>query len=171
MEVLGQYAIIISVRKSSEEYWGGADMSVRQINKEVSLVRWYPDYDTALMWYQDAELCRQVDGRDGVYDMEKLKRMYQYLNQKGWLFYIKYKEELCGDVCLQYSGEVNIVISKPYQNKHIGRSVISEMIRIAREHDIRELYAEIYDFNHQSQKMFKSAGFEKTEGNKYILVL
>ncbi len=141
----------------------------RIVDEEIMLVRYYPNYKTTLAWYQDLDLCRQVDNRDAVYDLELLKRMYNYLNKHGDLFYIKYKNRLCGDVCLQPSGEVNIVISKPFQNKHIGRRVMNEIIQLARETGIHELRAEIYAFNRQSQKMFQSIGFVKAGDEQYIL--
>lgn len=142
-------------------------MRNRVVDAEITLVPYYPNYQTALAWYQDLELCKQVDNRDSVYDLDLLKRMYQYLNKHGDLFYIKYKGRLCGDVCLQPSGEVNIVISKQYQNKHIGRRVMNEIIQLAREKEIRELHAEIYSFNTQSQRMFQSVGFVKVDEEIY----
>lgn len=142
-------------------------MENRIVDDEIVLVRYYPNYRTTLAWYQDEQLCKQVDNRDAVYDLELLKRMYQYLNRRGDLFYIKYKNRLCGDVCLQSSGEVNIVIAKPFQNKHIGRRVIGEIIRLAKERNIPKLYAEIYAFNTQSQKMFQSIGFVKVDSERY----
>ena len=146
-------------------------MENRVVDEEIVLVRYYPNYKTALAWYPDPELCKQVDNRDTVYDLDLLKRMYHYLNRHGDLFYIKYKNRLCGDVCLQPDGEVNIVISKPFQNKHIGRRVVNEMIRLAKEKNIRELHAEIYSFNTQSQKMFRSVGFKKVDDEQYVLTL
>lgn len=129
-------------------------MKNRVVDKEIQLVPYYPNYKTTLMWYQDLELCKQVDNRETAYDLDLLKRMYKYLNQHGDLFYIKYKNRLCGDVCLQPNGEVNIVVAKPFQNKHIGRRVINEIIKLAKEKNIQKLHAEIYSFNVQSQKMF-----------------
>ena len=146
-------------------------MKCRTVDEEIKLVGYYPNYSTALVWYQDPELCRQVDNRDAVYDLNLLKAMYRYLNKKGDLFYIKYKNRLCGDVCLQADGEINIVIAKPYQNRHIGRRVVGEIVRLAREKGIGELYANIYAFNMQSQRMFESAGFERTDEEKYVLRL
>lgn len=143
----------------------------RIVDEEIILVRYYPNYKTTLAWYQDLDLCRQVDNRDTTYDLDLLKRMYKYLNSHGDLFYIKYKNRLCGDVCLQESGEVNIVIAKPFQNKHIGRRVIREIIQLALEKNIPELQAEIYSFNTQSQKMFQSIGFTKAQGEKYTLTV
>jgi len=146
-------------------------MNSRIVDGEITLVPYYPNYKTALAWYQDPELCKQVDNRDTVYDLALLKGMYQYLNRHGDLFYIKYKNRLCGDVCLQPSGEVNIVISKPFQNKHIGRRVMKEIIRLAKEKQLSSLHAEIYTFNTQSQKMFQSIGFTKAGDERYVLNL
>ena len=146
-------------------------MKNRCVDKEITLVRYYPNYKTTLGWYQDRGLCKQVDNRDTVYDLDLLKRMYKYLDKRGDLFYIKYKNRLCGDVCLQSSGEVNIVISKPFQNKHIGRRVIKEIIKLAKENEIAELHAEIYNFNIQSQRMFQSVGFEKSADEHYVLIV
>ena len=146
-------------------------MKNRIVDREIVLVPYFPNYRTALAWYQDLDVCKQVDSRDHVYDLDLLKRMYQYLNRHGDLFYIKYRNRLCGDVCLQPSGEVNIVISKPYQNKHIGRRVKGEIIRLAREKQLPQLYAEIYSFNTQSQKMFRSLGFSQISEEQYVLQL
>ena len=142
-------------------------MKSRIVDEEIKLVGYYPNYRTALVWYQDAELCKQVDNRETVYDLDLLKRMYRFLDRRGDLFYIKYKNRLCGDVCLQFDGEVNIVIAKPFQNKHIGRRVMNEIIQLAREKEIRELHAEIYSFNTQSQRMFQSVGFVKVDEEIY----
>lgn len=141
------------------------------VDQEIKLVGYYPNYKTALAWYQDLDLCKQVDNRDTVYDLGLLKDMYRYLNKKGDLFYIKYRNRLCGDVCLQPDGEVNIVVAKPFQNKHIGRRVMDGIIRLAKEKGMQELHAEIYSFNKQSQKMFESIGFRQVDDEKYILVL
>ena len=146
-------------------------MTTITIDNEIKLVKYYPNYKEALPWYQDPQLCKQVDNRDSVYDLDLLKAMYQYLDKKGDLFYIQYQNTLCGDVCLQDDGEINIVVAAPFQNKHIGRRVIHGIIKLAKEKELQELYAVIYSFNTQSQRMFESVGFQKTEAEKYILVL
>lgn len=146
-------------------------MEQRIVDEEIKLVKYYPNYATTLEWYQDLELCKQVDNRDSAYDLDLLKAMYRYLNKHGDLFYIKYKNRLCGDVCLQPDGEVNIVVAKEYQNKHIGRRVVCELMKLAGEKDMKELYAVIYSFNTQSQKMFESIGFQKVEEEKYKFIL
>lgn len=146
-------------------------MKNRIVDEEIKLVRYYPNYAAALEWYQNLELCKQVDNRDTVYDLDLLKRMYKYLNKHGDLFYIKYKNRLCGDVCLKHDGEVCIVVAKPFQNKHIGRRVIGEIIQLAKEKEIQELHAEIYSFNTQSQRMFESLSFQQVDTEKYSLIL
>ncbi|MBQ8830122.1 MAG: GNAT family N-acetyltransferase [Oscillospiraceae bacterium] len=146
-------------------------MSFRIVDKDIKLVEYYPNYAVSLPWYQDPVLCKQVDNRDTVYDLKLLKAMYKYLNKNGDLYYIKYKNRLCGDVCLQKNGEINIVIAKSFQNKHIGRRVISEIIKLAKEENMHELHATIYSFNIQSQKMFESVGFKQADTEKYILTL
>ena len=115
----------------------------RVIDEEIALIKYYPNYKTALEWYQDLQLCKQVDNRDTVYDLDLLKGMYKYLDTHGDLFYIKYKNRLCGDVCLQPNGEVNIVIAKGFQNKHIGRRVMHAIMQLAKEKGIQKLHAEI----------------------------
>ena len=52
------------------------------IDSEIKLIKYYPNYEAALPWYQDPQLCKQVDNRDTVYDLDLLKAMYQYLDQK-----------------------------------------------------------------------------------------
>lgn len=63
------------------------------------------------------------------------------------------------------------MVAKPFQNKHIGRRVIREIIQLAKEKGLREVYAVIYSFNGQSQKMFESVGFQQVDTEKYQLVL
>lgn len=108
---------------------------------EIALAPYSPNDAAALPWYQDPALCRQVDNRDGACDSERLKRMYSYLNRRGDLYYIKYRNRLCGDVCLHPDGEINIAAAAPFQNRHIGRRGMGELVRMAREKGVPRLYA------------------------------
>ena len=137
------------------------------VDPQITLVPYYPNYATTLPWYQDKTLCKQVDDREEPYDLDRLKRMYRYLDHHGDLFYIKYNNRLCGDVCLQDNGEINIVITQPYQNRHIGRRVIHALIQLAITQNRTKVYARIYPFNMQSIRMFESAGFIKAEHDFY----
>lgn len=141
------------------------------ITPSLRLVPYYSAYETTLPWYQDAELCHQVDNQNRIYDLSILKNMYEYLNAHGDLFYIEYEGTLCGDVCLQASGEIAIVICKAYQNRHIGRAVIGKILELAREKDCPECFAEIYSFNAQSQAMFRSIGFVQKDAEMFVYPL
>ncbi len=101
-----------------------------------------------------------------------MTKVFSLLCCRQWNYMLFYhKNRLCGDVCLQPSGEVNIVIAKPFQNKHIGRRVMEGIVWLAKEKHIPELHAQIYSFNTQSQKMFQSIGFTKTDDEQYVLTV
>ena len=138
------------------------------LTDKITLIPYYPASETTLAWYQDKTLCKQVDNIDTVYDLDKLNRMYHYLNTHGDLFYIAYDGTLCGDVCLQNTGELSIVICKEYQNRHIGRAVIQEMLALATEKGFLQCYARIYRFNAQSRKLFEALGFVKEDEERYV---
>lgn len=141
------------------------------ITPSLRLVLYYPAYETTLPWYQDAELCHQVDNQNRIYDLSILKNMYEYLNTHGDLFYIECEGTLCGDVCLQASGEISIVVCKEYQNRHIGRAVVGKILELAREKGYPECFAEIYSFNAQSQAMFRSIGFVQKDAEMFVYPL
>ena len=143
------------------------NMQENDENSSVSLIPYYPNYETALAWYQDLQLCKQVDNIDYVYSLERLKAMYHYLDTHGECYYIQYGGILVGDVTLQDSGELSIVICKEYQNRHIGRECIQKMIERAKEKGMHTVKANIYSFNTQSRKMFQSLGFQKTAEEQY----
>ena len=138
------------------------------LTDNITLIPYYPASETTLAWYQDKTLCKQVDNIDTVYDLDKLNRMYHYLNTHGDLFYIAYDGTLCGDVCLQNTGELSIVICKEYQNRHIGRAVIQKMLALATEKGFLQCYAHIYRFNAQSRKLFEALGFVKEGEERYV---
>lgn len=142
-------------------------MDTRIVDAEITLIPYYPNYETAYAWYQDYDVCKQVDNIDHLYSMDRLKAMYGFLSTHGDCFYIEYRGTLVGDITLRDNGEISIVICKGYQNKHIGRRCILEMIRLAKEKGFQQVTANIYRFNTQSQKMFLSVGFEKTDEEWY----
>ena len=137
-------------------------MDSRTIDDELRLVPYYRNDEVSLAWYQDPDVCRQVDNIDHVYDLERLHRMYDYLCANGDCFYIEYQGTLVGDVSLRNSSEIAIVICREYQNRHIGRRCIKEILKLAREKGMDSVKANIYSFNEQSRRMFKAAGFVKT---------
>ena len=68
---------------------------------------------------------------------------------------------------LRDSGEIAIVVCKEYQNRHIGRRCVLEMLRLAEEKGMAQATANIYSFNRQSQQAFLAVGFEKTDEEWY----
>lgn len=143
-------------------------MEKRIVDAEITLIPYYPNHEVTFQWYQDPELCKQVDNIDHVYTMETLKSMYFYLSTHGECYYIEYKGQLVGDVTLKNDGEISIVICREYQNRHIGRRCIKYMIELAREKGMPQVKAEIYPFNKQSQQMFLTVGFEHFDNDWYI---
>ena len=143
-------------------------MEKRIVDWEIVLIPYYPNPDAALAWYQDPALCRQVDNIDHVYTPELLDRMYTYLSTHGDCYYIQYRGELVGDVTLRDNAELSIVVCRAYQNLHIGRRCIADMLALAREKGLKEVKANIYSFNTQSQKMFESVGFQKVSDEWFI---
>lgn len=136
-------------------------MQSRIIDGEITLIPYYPCPEISLAWYQDPELCRQVDNIDHVYTLQMLENMYTYLSTHGDCYYIKYNGCLVGDVSLRDNAEISIVICREYQNLHIGRRCVREMTILAGEKGMKEVKANIYSFNTQSRKMFESAGFHQ----------
>lgn len=146
-------------------------MMKRMIDEDIQLVPYFPNEEVTLLWYQDPTLCKQVDNIDEVYSVNRLQKMYEYLSTHGDCFYIEYQGILVGDITLKNDGEISIVISAAYQNQHIGRRCIQNIIELAKEKQFHQVKAEIYDFNIQSQKMFLSVGFINAYDDWYILNL
>ena len=142
-------------------------MDIRIIDDEIRLVPYYRNDGVSLAWYQDLDICKQVDNRDKPYDLELLHDMYDYLSSHGDCYYIEYKGSLVGDVSLRENGELAIVVCKEYQNKHIGRRCIQEMVKLAAEKGMDAITANIYSFNSQSRRMFESVGFYQTDEEWY----
>ncbi len=137
-------------------------MTERIVDNEIRLIPYYRNDEESLPWYQDLDVCRQVDNRDKPYDLELLHGMYDYLCSHGECYYIEYKGKLVGDVSLWDNAEVSIVVCKEYQNRQIGRRCIKETLKLAVEKGMDYVTANIYSFNKQSQHMFESIGFYKT---------
>ena len=142
-------------------------MMNRIVDEQITLIPYYRNDDISLLWYQDSEICKQVDNTDQIYDLIKLHKMYDYLTSHGSCYYIQYEGVLVGDVTLQDNSELSIVISKEYQNLQIGRRCIYEMIQLAKEKKMVKVTAQIYPFNKQSQRMFLALGFQKVDEEWY----
>ena len=142
-----------------------------KIDEEITLIPYYPCFEETFAWYQDLDVCKQVDNIDHAYSMETLVAMYTYLSTHGDCFYISYCGKLVGDVSLRDNNEVCIVVCKEYQNMHIGRRCIGAMIGLAKEKKIPEIKANIYSFNAQSRRMFESIGFKQIDEEWYSYII
>lgn len=143
------------------------NMTERIIDKEIKLVPYYRNDEVSLPWYQNLDVCKQVDNRDEPYDLELLHCMYDYLSSNGDCYYIEYEGKLVGDVSLRDNGEIAIVVCKEYQNQHTGRRCVLDILKLAKEKGMSKVKANIYSSNKQSQTMFQSIGFVKTEEEWY----
>lgn len=146
-------------------------MPERIIDHELRLIPYYRNDAVSLPWYQDPDVCKQVDHRDTPYDAALLHSMYDYLCANGDCYYIEYNGVLVGDVSLRKNAETAIVVCKEYQNHHIGRRCVAEMLKLAKEKGMPRVIANIYSFNTQSQTIFLSAGFQKTGEEWYACQL
>ena len=146
-------------------------MTERIVDREIRLVPYYRNDAVSLPWYQDPDVCRQVDNRDTPYDLDLLHRMYDFLSAHGDCYYIEYRGALVGDVTLRDNGEIAIMVCREFQNRHIGRRCVLDMLKLAREKGMARVTANIYAFNEQSRRMFTSIGFIQTGDEWYVCAL
>ena len=73
-------------------------MENRIVDHDIVLIPYYPNPSVSLAWYQDIDVCRQVDNIDHVYDLYLLNRMYDYLSTHGDCYYIQYLGQLVGSL-------------------------------------------------------------------------
>ncbi len=153
---------------------------VLQIEETLRLRRFDGNYEFAFEWYQDPETVLLVDGKSELYSYETLTNMYNYLNDKGELYFIEVNEngewKPIGDVTFWQEDMPIVIGEREYRGKGIGKKVISAFVEHGKAVGYDKLYVgEIYDFNIASQKCFESVGFrryEKTEkGYRYVLEL
>ena len=146
-------------------------MDIRIVDNDIRLIPYYRNDEVSLAWYQDPDVCKQVDNIDHTYDLETLHNMYDYLSTHGDCYYIEYQGVLVGDVSLRENKEVAIVICKEYQNRHIGRKCVMDMLKLAKEKGYDKVIANIYTFNEQSKSMFRALGFVQTDEEDFELIL
>ena len=149
-----------------------------QVADNLRLRKYDGEHDFALLWYQDQEMVKLVDGEEDVYTMERLGRMYSYLNNHGELYFIEILEQdkyiPIGDVTFWQQDMPIVIGEKKYRGKGIGYQVIQCLIQRGKQLGYDTLYVnEIYDFNIGSRKCFEKAGFQvyekTTDGHRYRL--
>ncbi len=151
------------------------------IDTELRLRKFDNEYSFAYDWYQDEETIKLVDGIDSEkYDFNKLSRMYEYLNDRGELYYIEVLDKNrfvpIGDVTFSKEDMPIVIGDKNYQGKGIGKKVVKALIKRAEELGYKEIkVGEIYTYNIASQRLFESVGFRKSgntaNGFSYTLIL
>ncbi|MET1248272.1 GNAT family protein [Sporolactobacillus sp. STCC-11] len=127
----------------------------------------------ALSWYQSAETLRLVCRQNcEPFDKVRLKRMYQYLEQHGELYYIESvingSFKAIGDVAL-CPRDLPIVIGDPtYRGNGIGSHVIWALSCRAFTHGMTVVNVEdIYDDNIGSRRAFQKCGFTEDKKTKF----
>lgn len=150
------------------------------VSDDIHLRKFDYNFDFALEWYQDEETVMLVDGINEPYDVEKLRRMYSYLNELGELYFIEVLEGdkyiPIGDVTFCCKDMPIVIGVKTYRGKEIGKKVVTALIERGKQLGYSSLEVkEIYEYNIVSQKLFEGVGFkkyEKTEkGYRYKLNL
>ena len=133
-----------------------SDLRLRPLTEE--------DYQLALEWYSNDNILWYSENRKEPYKLEDIQRMYQYLNKKGQVYVIEYKEdqwEPIGDVTLAEDTMPMVIIPK-YQGKGIGSIIIKRLIDEAKRLGYKKLaLSGIYLYNIPSQKMYGKCGFRE----------
>lgn len=151
-----------------------------EIDETLRLRKYDGVFDFALPWYQDPEVLMLVDGNPEPYAMEKLRRMYEYLDSQGECYFIEVKTgdgfRPVGDVTFWQEDMPIVIGEKIFWGHGIGTRVIQALIQRGKELGFDCLMVdEIYHENQRSQKMFKKCGFqpcqETPRGKSYQLNL
>lgn len=144
------------------------------------------DLASALSWYQDEEVLYNSEGEGtSAYDLDTIKRMYNYLGKIGELYFIEvYQNDNwvpIGDVTLSKEMLPIVIGVKEHRGKGIGKHVVKLLIERAKRLNWDRLKVnKIYSYNVASKKMFESLGFSKTKSdfdaigrkyNSYELIL
>lgn len=151
-----------------------------KVDDDIRLRKFDGIFDFALKWYQDIDTVFLVDGVKEAYSESKIKKMYEYLNNHGELYFIEILKENnflpIGDVTFWQDDMPIVIGDKNYRGKKIGEKVVHALVQRGIQLGYATLKVnEIYDYNIGSRKCFEKNGFtsyEKTEnGNRYILIL
>lgn len=141
-----------------------------RINEKVCLIPFDKMRKESLKWYQDPESMRNIVGVKSIYGKEQIKRMYEWQNQHGLLYYIEYNHgdhcQIIGDVWLA-EDDYAIVIDQAFRNRQIGRMVTKYFIYKSKKMN-RDFItvSEIFNWNKASQKMFTNLNFYPFKENK-----
>ena len=108
--------------------------SVLDIDADLRLVRLDAPPAEALSWYQDPETLWMVDGKREPYTPERLARMYDWLAERGELWFIDVRDEgtgggwrAVGDVTLCPDNLPIVIGEKDQRSRYVGRRVIEAL--------------------------------------------
>jgi RimJ/RimL family protein N-acetyltransferase len=138
------------------------------ISSSLRLRKFDGIFDFALAWYQDEDTVYLVDGVRKKYTRRALTRMYEYMEQRGELYFIEIMEDgqyqPIGDVTFWQDDMPIVIGDKRYRGQGIGRQVIHCLIERGRAlgYDVLKVN-EIYVYNTASRKCFESQGFQVYE--------
>lgn len=124
-------------------------------------------FELAFDWYQDPDVIYLIDGNRNPYSLKRIQRMYEYLAERGEVYFIEVWEQErwlpIGDVTF-WQEDLPIVIGNvAYRGQGIGRKVISALVERGRLLGYHQLAVqEIFDFNQASRRMFEAIGFYQT---------
>ncbi|MTB64525.1 GNAT family N-acetyltransferase [Streptococcus sp. zg-86] len=136
-----------------------------EIEEKLRLRRGKPNDSEALTWYQNQEVVYLVDGVRESYSLEKLQRMYAYLDQVGELYTIEVQEETdwkaIGDVTFSQNDLPIVIGDSAYRGQGLGKKIVQALVAEAKKRGYSALHVrEIYKGNYASQKCFTACGFE-----------
>ncbi|QYA45727.1 GNAT family N-acetyltransferase [Macrococcoides bohemicum] len=126
------------------------------------------DIKYAEKWYNNR---RVLLGSEGInvlgYDEMTIRRMYNDLNDKGTVFIIEILDKHwkpIGDITLSPTTVPIIIGEDKYVGKGIAKRAMMLLLKIAKYNDYKEIkVSKVFDYNINSQKLFESLGFEKSE--------
>ena len=130
------------------------------IDNNIRLRKYDGRIDFALSWYQNKETLMLVDGKNEPYNMERLNRMYTYLDKHGELYFIEYKINdiyvEIGDVAFSEYDMPIVIGDTKYRGYGISKKVVIKLIERGRNLGYKKLFInEIYSYNIGSQRLFE----------------
>lgn len=136
------------------------------VDDGLRLRRFGEPFDFALGWYRDEETVWLVDGRREPYDLERLARMYRYLDGRAELYWIELDDgrgfRPIGDVAFSQDDLPIVIGERACRGQGVGRRVVSALIRRAGALGFDHLgVEEIYRWNIASQRLFQGLGFQR----------
>jgi RimJ/RimL family protein N-acetyltransferase len=137
------------------------------IDNEVRLRSYDGSYKQAIPWYQDEFVYYNSEGitdTSKIPDESYVKRMYEYLNNNGELYFIEVLEDGAyipiGDVTIKEQNPPIAIGVAKYRGVGIGTKVMKVIIKRGKEIGITKFYGTtIYDYNIASQKLHESLGY------------